>query len=173
MKVTQQEFLLGMVVAHKPGVLHRVSNMFRRRNFNIESISVGATEEKELARMTLAIAGDDRVARQVVRQMEKLLDVVSVSVLDRRRIVQRELALVKLPASDPKTRSDIVNWANVFRSHVVDLSPESVIVEVTGTPDKIDAFIELAKSIGVKEISRTGVTALERGAGTVNRKERV
>jgi len=173
MKVTQQRFLLGMVVAHKPGVLHRVSNMFRRRNFNIGSISVGATEEKELARMTLAIAGDDRVARQVVRQMEKLLDVVSVSVLDRKRIVQRELALVKLPASDPKTRSDIVNWANVFRSHVVDLSPESVIVEVTGTPDKIDAFIELAKSIGVKEISRTGVTALERGAGTVNRKERV
>jgi len=173
MKVTQQEFLLGMVVAHKPGVLHRVSNMFRRRNFNIESISVGATEEKELARMTLAIAGDDRVARQVVRQMEKLLDVVSVSVLDKRRTVQRELALVKLPASDPKTRSDIVNWANVFRSHVVDLSPESVIVEVTGTPDKIDAFIELAKNIGVEEISRTGVTALERGAGTVNRKEKV
>lgn len=173
MKVTQQEFLLGMVVAHKPGVLHRVSNMFRRRNFNIESISVGATEEKELARMTLAIAGDDRVARQVVRQMEKLLDVVSVSVLDKRRTVQRELALVKLPASDPKTRSDIVNWANVFRSHVVDLSPESVIVEVTGTPDKIDAFIELAKNIGVEEISRTGVTALERGTGTINWKEKV
>jgi len=172
-KMTQEKFLLGMVVAHKPGVLHRVSNMFRRRNFNIESISVGATEEKELARMTLAISGDDRIARQVVKQMEKLLDVISVSLLDQNRTVLRELALVKLPAADPKTRSDIVNWANVFRSHVVDLSPESVIVEVTGTPDKIDAFIELAKSIGIKEISRTGVTALERGAEAINWTEEV
>jgi acetolactate synthase-1/3 small subunit len=167
----QEKFLLGMVVAHRPGVLHRVSNMFRRRNFNIESISVGATEDKELARMTVSITGDDRTAKQIVRQMEKLLDVVSVSLLDQNRTVMRELALVKLSASDPKTRSDIVNWANVFRSHIVDLSPESVIVEITGTPHKIDAFIELAKSVGIKEISRTGVTALERGTGVANSME--
>lgn len=166
--MTEQTFVVGMVVAHKPGVLHRVSNMFRRRNFNIESISVGMTERNDMARMTITVAGDERTAMHVERQLEKLLDVVSVSVLDQKRTVLRELALVKLPAADPRARSDILNWVDVFRSRVVDLSPESVIVEVTGTPDKIDAFIDLARRIGIKEISRTGMTALERGSCTIN-----
>lgn len=170
--MTEQAFIVGTVVANKPGVLHKISNMFRRRSFNIESISVGPTEEKELARMTITLLGNEWAARQLVKQLEKLIDVVSVTVLDQKKTVLRELALVKIVAADSKTRSDVIDWANIFRGQVVDASPESIIVEVTGTPDKIDAFIELAKGVGLKETSRTGVTALERGPRTINSEKR-
>ena len=160
-------FIVGMVVEDRPGVLHRISNMFRRRNFNIESISAGVTEQKELVRITIAIVGDETTAHQVVRQSEKLLEVVHVNILDQKRSVLREMALVKIATPDARVRSDVMNWVSIFRGQVVDVSPESVIVEVTGTPDKIDAFVELAKRVGVKEMSRTGITALERGLKTI------
>ena len=166
--MSERTFVVGTLVSHKPGVLHKVANMFRRRNFNIESISVGPTDERDLARMTMTLAGNEWMARQLVKQLEKTLDVVATTVLDEKNSVLRELALIKVTAADSKARSAIIDWTNIFRGQVIDASPESVVIEVTGTPDKIDAFIELAKSVGLKEIARTGVTALERGSNTIN-----
>ena len=163
-----------MLVEHKPGVLQKVSSMFRRRGFNIESISVGATEQSDLARMTITVREDEPTARQLAKQTEKIIDVLAVEFLHPERSVIRELALIKLRTPDSKTRSDIMNYVNTFRSRIVDLSPESIIVEITGTPDKIDAFLDLVRDYGVLEISRTGVTALERGLKTIkNEKEEI
>jgi len=159
----QQMFVIGTIVENKPGVLHKVSNMLRRKGFNIESISVGPTETNDWARMTITFRADEATARQLVRQMEKLLDVVRAKILNQSTSVARELALVKLRVEDTRARSDAINYANVFRSRVVDVSPNTLMVEITGTPDKIDAFIQLARELGLVEVSRTGVTALERG----------
>jgi len=164
----QQIFVVGTIVENKPGVLHKVSNMLRRKGFNIESVSVGPTERNGWARMTITFRADEATARQLTRQMEKLLDVVGAKVLNQSKTVVRELALVKLLVEDARARSDAINYANVFRSRVVDVSHKTLIVEITGTPDKIDAFIELAKGLGLVEVSRTGVTALERGLNTLN-----
>jgi len=162
-----QQFVISAIVEHKPGVLFRVSNMFRRRNFNIESISIGPTEQPDLARMTITMAGTEQEADQVVKQLGKLIDVVKANMLDARTSVVRELALVKIDASDSKTRNDIFNYVNAFRGRIIDVSPQTITVEVVGTADKIDAFIELARVFGVKEVARTGVTALIRGPQAV------
>ncbi len=167
MKDMEETFVLGMLVEHRPGVLQKVSSMFRRRGFNIESISVGPTEQKDLARMTITIEEDEATARQLAKQTQKIIDVLAVKILNPEHLVARELALVKLRVPDSKTRTDITNYVNVFRSRIVDMSPESIIVEITGTPDKIDAFLSLAQDFGVIEVSRTGITALERGLSTI------
>ena len=159
--------VISAIVENKPGVLHSVANMFRRRNFNIESITVGPTEQKGLARMTITVTGDEKTIEQVVKQMNKLIDIVKVSQLDPENIVTRELALVKVSVSDTKTRSDIINYVEVFRGRVVDVSPETLTTEITGTPDKIDAFLNLMKTFGIIEIARTGVTALSRGSKSI------
>jgi len=164
----QETFIIGTIVENKPGVLHKVSNMLRRKGFNIESISVGPTETSDWSRMTITFRADEATARQLVRQMEKLLDVVRAKILDQSMSVARELALVKLRVEDTRARSDAINYANVFRSRVVDVSPNTLMVEITGTPDKIDAFIQLARGLGLVEVSRTGVTALERGLNALN-----
>jgi len=137
--------------------------MFRCRDFNIDSISVGPTERKDLSRMTITIDGDRATVEQLVKQLSKLIDVLKVSVLSPGSTVVRELALVKLHVTDAKARSDIINYANVFRSRVVDVASGSITIEVTGSPDKIDAFLTLASTFGIKEIARTGITALVRG----------
>jgi len=167
----EESHIIAAIVEHKPGVLYSVSNMFRRRGFNIESISVGPTEQEDLARMTITVNGDEKVIEQVIKQLNKLIDVVKVSRLDPANIVKREMTLVKVKCPDARARSDIINYANIFRARVVDVSSESLIVEITGDPDKINAFIELMKSFGVKEIARTGITALSRGAKSVRIEE--
>jgi acetolactate synthase-1/3 small subunit len=163
MEKKEETYIISTIVENKPGVLYRFSNMFRRRGFNIDSISVGPTERKDLARMTVTINGDDTLVEQVVKQLSKLIDVIKVSVLSPKNAVVRELALVKLHVADANARSDIINYANVFRARVVDVSPGSVTIEVVGSSDKIDAFISLATIFGIKEIARTGITALVRG----------
>jgi acetolactate synthase-1/3 small subunit len=159
--------LISAIVEHKPGVLHRISNMFRRRDFNIESISVGVTESKDLARMTITVKGDANTANQVVKQMGKLIDVVHVNVLDWSNSVQRELALIKLKAETHEKRSEIMDYASVFRGRIIDVSRDSLIIEITGDSDKIDAFINLTTSFGVIEVARTGTTALSRGSSSL------
>lgn len=163
----EQTAIIAAIVEHKPGVLHRVSNMFRRRGFNIESISVGPTEKRDLARMTITVNGDQKIIDQVIKQLNKLIDVIEVSKLDPANIVTREMALVKVDASATGAKSDAINCANIFRARVVDVSSESLIVEITGGPDKIDAFIRLMDPFGVKEVARTGITALSRGPKSV------
>ena len=159
--------IIAAIVEHKPGVLYRVSNMFRRRNFNIESISVGPVEPGSLARMTITVKGDEKTIEQVIKQMAKLIDVIKVSRLEPTNTVTREMALVKVHSANTRTRSDIINYANIFRARVIDVSQESLMMEITGDSEKIDAFIDLMKPFGVKELSRTGITALSRGTKSV------
>ena len=159
--------VVSAIVENKPGVLHNVANLFRRRNFNIESITVGPTEQKDLARITITVNADEKTLDQVVKQLAKIIDVVKVAELDERSIVTRELALVKINVPSVKERADIISCVHVFRGRVVDVSPESLMVEITGTPDKIDAFLNLMKASGVIELARTGITALGRGATSV------
>jgi len=158
-----QTYILSTIVENKPGVLFRASNMFRRRGFNIDSISVGPIEPRDLARMTITVKGDDLMVEQIVKQLSKLIDVVKVTVLEPKGTVIRELALIKINADDARARADIMSYTTIFRSRIVDVSPSTITIEITGDPDKIDAFINLISSFGIKEIARTGVTALPRG----------
>jgi len=167
----ERSHIIAAIVEHKPGVLYSVANMFRRRNFNIESIAVGPTEQSDLARMTITVKGDEKLIEQVIKQLNKLIDVVKVSRLDPASIVSREMALVKISAPAAKARTDVINYANIFRARVVDVSTESLMVEITGGSDKIDAFIDLMKPFGVKEVARTGITALSRGVKSVRIEE--
>jgi acetolactate synthase-1/3 small subunit len=158
--------VVSAIVENKPGVLHSVANLFRRRNFNIESITVGATEQKDLARITITVNADEKTLDQVVKQLDKLVDVVGVTELEPTSIVTRELALVKINAPT-KERPDIISCVQVFRGRIVDVSPDSLIVEITGTPDKIDAFLNLMRTFGIIELARTGITALSRGVRSI------
>ncbi|HEX6067390.1 MAG TPA: acetolactate synthase small subunit, partial [Nitrososphaera sp.] len=151
------------LVENKPGVLFRITNLFRARSFNIESITVGTTEQQDLSRMTITTNSDERTLDQLVKQLRKLIDVVEVKVLDLDKAVYRELALIKMKALDPTTRSEILNYANIFRGNIIDIGKETITVEITGTPDKIDAFKNLVEQYGIAQLARTGVSALPRG----------
>ena len=159
--------VISVLVENKPGVLHDIANLFRRRNFNIESITVGPTEQKAISRMTITINGDEKTIDQVVKQVAKQIDVLKVSELEPGHFVMRELALIKVNVPSSKERSDIINCVNVFRGRIIDVSTDSLTVEITGTPDKIDAFLNLMKTFGVIELARTGITALARGAKSI------
>src|SRR5919205_4496109 len=156
-------YIISAIVEDKPGVLFRITNLFRARNFNIESITVGSTENVDLSRMTITTESDERTLDQLVKQLRKLIDVVEVKVLDTDKTVYRELALIKLRAADPTTRMEITNFAAIFRANILDIGKETIIVELTGTPDKIDAFKNLVDHYGITQLARTGVSALPRG----------
>jgi acetolactate synthase-1/3 small subunit len=163
----EQTQIIATIVEHKPGVLYEVANMFRRRNFNIESISVGPIEPADLARMTLTVKGDEKTIEQVIKQMNKLVHVIKVSILEPATTVQREMALIKVHTSDSKTRSEVIQYADIFRGRIVDVASTSLTIEVTGNAEKIDAFIDLTRIYGIKEVARTGITALARGAKVI------
>jgi len=151
------------LVEHKPGVLQRVASMFTRRRFNIESITVGPTENPNIARMTILTRGDDKTLEQIEKQMNKLVNVIKVTDLNRDESICRELCLIKIHTPHEKQKSQVMQYADVFRGRVVDVNPDSITVEITGDSEKIDAFINLTRSIGIKEVSRTGTTAMQRG----------
>jgi acetolactate synthase-1/3 small subunit len=159
--------VISVLVENKPGVLHAIANLFRRRNFNIESITVGPTQQQDISRMTITINEDEKTIDQVVKQVAKQIDVLKVGELEQGNFVMRELALIKVNVPSAKERSDIINCVDVFRCRIIDVSTDSLTVEITGTPDKIDAFLNLMKSYGVIEIARTGITALARGAKSI------
>ncbi len=152
------------LVQDKPGVLNRVSSMFRRRGYNISSLTVGHSEMPDLSRMTFVVEGDDATVEQVTKQLYKLIDVVRVLEMAEDEIVAREMALIKVRAT-AQTRSEIIQMVDIFRANIVDVSPESLIIEVTGDEDKIDSLYELLKAFGVRELMRTGRVAMTRGAG--------
>ncbi len=164
---TEQTKVISVLVENKPGVLHGVANLFRRRNFNIESITVGPSENIETSRMTITVNADEKTLEQVVKQLAKLIDVLKVEELEPGHFVMRELALIKVNVPTPKDRSDIINCVEVFRGRIIDVATDSLTVEITGTPDKLDAFLNLMHTTGVIELARTGITALARGAKTV------
>jgi acetolactate synthase I/III small subunit len=156
-------YILSALLENKPGVLFRVTNLFRARNFNIESITVGSTEQVDLSRMTITTKSDEKTLDQLVKQLRKLIDVVEVKVLDTDKTVFRELALIKMKADDPTTRMEITNFASIFRANILDIGKATILVELTGTPDKIDAFKNLVGHYGIIQVARTGVSALPRG----------
>ena len=155
--------IFSILVTNKPGVMTRVSSMFTRRGFNIDTLTVGETESPEFSRITVSMIGDDYAKDQVVKQLSKLHDVKQVQVMERDDTVTRELLLVKVK-NDSATRQDVLAAVDVFRSKIVDYSPDALCIEITGETTKLNAFIELVKPFGIMEICRTGIVALERGS---------
>ncbi|MFD1775646.1 acetolactate synthase small subunit [Paenibacillus rhizophilus] len=153
---------ISVLVNDQPGVLQRVSGLFGRRGFNIESITVGQSEETGLSRMVIVTLGDEEQLEQIEKQLYKLIDVIKVVDLSSRPMVARELALIKVKA-DPSERPEIMGVVETFRASVVDIGSTSMLVQVVGDTQKIDAMIELLKPYGIRELSRTGVTAMIRG----------
>ncbi|OPA76994.1 acetolactate synthase small subunit [Paenibacillus selenitireducens] len=153
---------IAVLVNDQPGVLQRVSGLFGRRGFNIESITVGQSEEAGLSRMVIVTEGDSGTLEQIEKQLYKLIDVIKVIDLSSKPMVGRELALIKVKA-EPSARPEILGVVETFRAAVVDIGPNSLMVQVVGDTEKIDAMIELMKPYGIRELSRTGVTAMIRG----------
>jgi acetolactate synthase I/III small subunit len=155
-------YVLSALVQNHAGVLSRVSGLFSRRGYNIDSLTVGETQEPGVSRMTIVVRGDEATIEQIQKQLEKLVEVGAVRLLDSGKAVYRELALIKVSASH-QNRSDILQIANVFRARIVDVSAEVLTVEVTGDQEKVDGLIELLQPYGIRELARTGIAALERG----------
>jgi len=160
--LTDTKHTLVALVEDKPGVLNRVASLFRRRAFNIESIAVGHSERLGLSRMTVVVNGDFAQVEQVRKQLDKLINVVRVSDITEEDIVARELALIKVKAT-ASTRSEIIQIVDIFRANIVDVASDSLTVEVTGDEDKVESLLELLRSFGIRETSRTGRIASTRG----------
>jgi acetolactate synthase-1/3 small subunit len=161
MKQEAMTHTLVALMENKPGVLNRVSGLFRRRNYNIESLAVGHSETAGISRMTIVLHGDDRVVDQVVKQLYKLINVTFVTNVTEKPVVVRELALIKVKGT-AGSRSEIVELANVFRARVVDVGASSLTVEITGEEDKVNSLIGLLEPYGILEIARTGRVAMVR-----------
>ncbi|WP_456327971.1 acetolactate synthase small subunit [Archaeoglobus sp.] len=153
---------IAVLVENRPGVLARVASLFRRRGFNIDSLSVGTTERDDISRMTIVVNEDEKTVEQVTKQLNKLIEVIKVSDVTENS-VHRELALVKVNAP-PDRRGEIIEIANIFRARIVDVARDSFIVEITGDEEKINAFIDLMRQYGIKEVARTGVVSMARGS---------
>jgi acetolactate synthase-1/3 small subunit len=157
---------LSVLVENKPGVLARVASLFSRRGFNIESLAVGPTEHVEISRMTIVVAVEDLPLEQVTKQLNKLVNVIKIVELDPAQSVQRELLLVKVRA-DAAVRSAVLETVQLFRARVVDVSPESVTVEATGTADKLEALVRVLEPYGVRELVQSGMVAVGRGPRSI------
>ncbi|MDR0409580.1 MAG: acetolactate synthase small subunit [Spirochaetaceae bacterium] len=161
--------VLAVLVENRAGTLSRVAGLFSRRGFNIDSLTVGETEDKDISRMTISVFGDDAVLEQIVKQLGKLVDVISIHKLED-SCIKREILLVKV-MSNEKNRSAIVEVASIFRSRVVDISSSTITIEATGSFDKLNGLLQLLRPYGILELARTGLVALERGPRTLSNNE--
>jgi acetolactate synthase-1/3 small subunit len=157
---------LSVLVENKPGVLARVAGLFSRRGFNIDSLAVGPTEHPEVSRMTIQVAVDDLPLEQVTKQLNKLINVLKIVELDPEVSVQRELLLVKVRA-DLTVRSQVLETAQLFRAKVVDVSPDALTIEATGTADKLEALLRMLEPIGIREMVQSGMVAVGRGPRSI------
>ena len=157
---------LSVLVENKPGVLARVASLFSRRGFNIDSLAVGPTEHPEISRMTIVVNVEELPLEQVTKQLNKLVNVIKIVELDPEASVQRELLLVKVKA-DLATRSHVLETVNLFRAKVVDVAPDAVTIEATGTADKLDALIRVLEPFGIKELVQSGMVAVGRGSRSI------
>ncbi|HZG60732.1 MAG TPA: acetolactate synthase small subunit [Anoxybacillus sp.] len=156
--------IITMTVNNRPGVLNRITGLFTKRHYNIESITVGHTEIEGVSRMTFVVnVEDERTAEQITKQLNKQIDVLKVTDITDQAIVARELALIKV-AVNPALRNEVYTLIEPFRASIVDVSRESLVVQVTGESDKVEALIDLLRPYGIKEIARTGTTAFTRGS---------
>lgn len=160
-----KKFILAVYVDNQAGALTRITSMFTRRGFNIDTLTAAETENGGFARVTVAMTGDEYVRQQLITQLQKIVIVKKVEVLET-ECIQRELMLIKVK-NDSQNRSDIMTAVDVFRASVIDYAPESMCIEVTGAPSKIDAFVKLMQPFGIMEMCRTGVVALDRGNTTL------
>ncbi len=157
---------LAVLVENKYGVLARVSGLFSRRGFNIDSLAVGITEDPTISRMTIIVTGDDHVLEQVMKQLNKLIDVIRVIDLSSEEFVERELALIKVNA-DANNRAEIIQIVDIFRARIIDVAAKSMTIEVTGDEGKIMGIEQLLRPFGIKEMVRTGKVAMTRGIKSV------
>ena len=157
---------IAVIVENKSGVLTRIAGLFSRRSFNIDSLSVGATDNPEYSRMTITVQGDRDVLEQVIKQLSKLINVIRVSEMDPSESLDRELAVIKVSV-DRENRSEIMQIVNIFRARIIDVSQRSMIIEVTGDEEKVDAIIQLLRQFGIKELARTGKVSMLRGARVI------
>lgn len=153
---------LSVLVEDKPGVLARVAALFSRRGFNIQSLAVGATEQKDMSRMTIVVSADAAPLEQVTKQLNKLINVIKIVEQDEGNAVARELALIKVRA-DATTRGQVIEAVNLFRAKVVDVSTESLTIEATGTQEKLEALLRVLEPYGIRELVQSGVVSLSRG----------
>lgn len=154
--------ILSILVENKPGILFKVTHLFRARNFNIDSISVGTTENPDYSKMTITTYGDEKQIDQIVKQLDKMIDTVKVEHLDEHKTVFRELSIFKIKLRNANDSMEINKLANAYGGKVHDVKKDSIMVELTATPDQIKAFEELAKPFGILDVARTGVAALQR-----------
>jgi len=154
--------ILSLLVENKPGILFKVTHLFRSRNFNIDSISVGVTENPDYSRMTITTFGDEKRVAQIVKQLDKMIDTVEVKHLDEHKTVYRELCLFKIKLSNANESMEINKLANAYGGKVHDVKKDSLMVELTATPEQIKAFEELIQPFGIIDVARTGVAALQR-----------
>lgn len=157
-----KKHVLSVLVENHSGVLSRISGLFSRRGYNIDSLSVGVTEDPKVSRMTIVTATDEYTLEQIKKQLNKLVDVIKVIELKEETSIYRELVMIKIK-SNKETRAEIIEIANIFRTHIIDVSNESLIIEATGHQGKINALASMLEPYGIKEIIRTGLTALQRG----------
>lgn len=158
-----KQHVVSALVENRAGTLSRVSGLFSRRGFNIDSLAVGETEDKLVSRMTIAVTGDEAVLEQIIKQLGKLVDVISVRELEADSCVRREIMLVKIKA-DEKNRPAVIEIAGIFRSRIIDVSPKTITIEATGDIEKLDGLLLILKPYGILELARTGLVALERGS---------
>jgi len=162
-----KRMVLSILVDNTAGVLSRVAGLFSRRGYNIDSLTVGETQHPEVSRMTILAHGDDQILEQIGKQLMKLEDVIEIKELVSGESVTRELILVKVSATE-KDRQAIISIADIFRAKIVDVALESLMIELTGNQDKIDAFVKLLDQYTIKEMVRTGITGLARGSGDIS-----
>jgi len=162
----QRRHVLVAIVNNRPGVLNRVASLMRARNFNIESLAVSHLDDPEISRMTITLRADDVLVEQAAKQLYKVIDVLKVQDVTDEPTVQHELALVKVRATD-RTRGELISIVEMHKSRIVDMAPEAVIVEMTGTESEVDALIALLRGYGIKELVRTGTVVMSRGAQSI------
>lgn len=154
--------VISTLVEDKPGVLQKVAGMFNRRGFNIDGITVGSSEVEGLSRMVITVHADEKGLEQVMKQLNKLIDVIKIKDITE-KAVKRELCLVKVSIPNAEARAEIMQYSNIFRAHILDVTEETLMMELTGDKKKINAFISLLEGYGIKRIARTGLTAMSRG----------
>ena len=154
--------IISTLVEDKPGVLQKVAGLFNRRGFNIDSITVGESEVEGLSRMVISVHADEKGLEQVTKQLNKLVDVIKIKDITK-IAVKRELCLIKVNTPNTSARYEVMQYSDIFRANIVDVCDESLIIELTGDIEKINAFISLLEKYGIKKIARTGITAMARG----------
>ncbi|MBX4261117.1 acetolactate synthase small subunit [Clostridium estertheticum] len=159
------KYILSILVENHSGVLSKMSGLFTRRGYNIDSLTVSITDDPTISRMTIVVSGDEQITEQIVKQLNKLIDVIKILELSPEKSVSREVALIKV-ALDQSTRSFIIETVNIFKCNIVEMNAKSIIIEITGNEEKVSSFIELMRPYGIKEVVRTGLAVLQRQSET-------